>query len=120
MITVSEVIEETIHREWWKFPRLNLLWRAINKDVQNFDSQVHNTFWIQEYRMTYTSSLHLVIFFRPYVDHEATNYRVVIEVGHAIAMVLNKFRFSKRHFANNYCIGQSTFGIYFYCYRDFG
>ena len=63
-----------------------------------------------EYRMTYTSFLSLVGLLRPYVEHETTNYRVVIEVDRAIAMALNKlaFGFSNRHVANIYCVGQST------------
>jgi hypothetical protein len=110
MISVSEVIQKTIHREWWKFPRSSHMWRVIHKDVWNFDSEVRDGLWFQEYRMTYTSFLNLVEFLRPYVEHETTNYRAAIEVDRAIAMVLNKlaFGFSNRHVANNYCVGQST------------
>ena len=90
MITVSEVIQKTIHREWWKFPRSYHIWRVIHKNVWNFDSQVRDELWIQEYRMTSTFFLSPVELFRLYVEHETINYRVAIEVDRAIATVLNK------------------------------
>ena len=48
-------------------------------------------------------------FLRPYIEHETTHYRAIIEVGRAIAMILNKLAvgFSNKHVANNYCVGQS-------------
>jgi len=73
MISVSEVIQKTIHREWWKFPHSSHMWRVIHKDVWNFDSEVRDGLWIKEYRMTYTSFLNLVEILRPYVEHETTN-----------------------------------------------
>ena len=116
MISVSEVIQKTVHREWWKFLHSSHMWRVIHKVVWNFDSEVRDRLWIQEYRMTYTFFLNLVEFFRPYLKHETTNYRATIEVDRAIAMVLNKlaFGFSNRHVANNYCVGQSTVWKYIF------
>ena len=78
-------------------------------DIWNFDSQVRDGLWIQEYRMTSTSFLSPLELLRLYVEHETINYRVAIEVDRTIATVLNKlaFGFSNRHIANSYCVGQS-------------
>ena len=46
--------------------------RVLQNDVWNFDSQVCDTLWIQDYRM------------RSYVEHETTNYREATEVDRAI------------------------------------
>ena len=63
---------------------------------------------MQEYKMTYTSFLNLLKFFRPYVEHETTNYRATIEVDHAIAMILHRLAFGyfNKHVANIYYVGQ--------------
>jgi hypothetical protein len=76
----------------------------------NFDSDVRDTLWIQEYRINYKFILNLVDFLRPYIEHETTIYRNTVEVDRAIAMVFHKlaFGYSNRHVANNYCVRQNT------------
>lgn len=68
------------------------MWRVIHNFFWNFDSQVCDTLWIQQYRM------------RSYIEHETANYTVAIEVDRAITMVLKKlaFGYPNRHVANNY------------------
>ena len=118
IISVSEVIHKTIHREWWKFPRLSHMWKVIHKDVWNFDSEVRGGLWIQEYRITYTYFLSLVEFLRPYIAHETTNYRATIEVDRAIAISIWIFQWTRCQ--QLLCWTKCGLEINFYCYKGFG
>lgn len=65
IITMSEVFQKKKFREWWKFTHI-------------------------KYRMNYASFLNLVNFWRPNVEHEATNNGAYIEVDCAIVFVLHE------------------------------